>query len=380
MHPSSFPAVSPSLAFWLASLCSTATQAQITVAQVAPFSGGISAYAEELRLGASVLFDAVNAQGGINGQKIRLVTCDDEQSPAKTILCFEQLAREQHPVAMLFPVGPLGITALLKQGLPQKWSIPVVGTIPSMYKLRTPVNPFVFHLGLGDDAELERIVTHIATMGQRKLGVVLWYEPSALDALAVIRKHARAQGVDIVMTAPVPPGTAKIDDAVASILRAKPGAVIAVLPVHATGALVKRLRTAGNQTPLYGLSYTEASYLINTSGAPSARGFGVSQVVPNPYSPRRALVRDYQRDMRLHAPNESRPSTLSLQGYIGARIVLEGLRRSAPPYTSIKVRNAIEALRNLDLGDLTIDFSPSQHVGLKYLDIGVISEGGQLRY
>jgi ABC-type branched-subunit amino acid transport system substrate-binding protein len=354
--------------------------AEVCVAQVAPFSGGLAVYSNEIKLGASVMFDAANARGGVNGNKIRLVTRDDSNDPAQTVSQFEELARVERPVAFLFPVGPLSIAALLDRKVPERIGTSLIGTVPALYKLRSPVNPFVFHVGLGDDAELVKIVEHVSTLGIKHIGVVFWNEPSALDALALIEREARARGMNVGMKVPVEAGTDKVAAAVATTIREVPGTVIALLPVHATGALVKGLREARNSTTVYGPSYTESFLLAQVAGAPRAVGVGVSQVVPNPYSGNSPLVREYQQHIRQYGPPGSRFSTLSLQGYLAARIVVEGLRRSGPTPTAASVRNAIENLHDVDLGGLTLNYGPLQHVGLRFLDIGVVSDEGRLRY
>ncbi len=364
----------------LSCVLTAAHAGELVIAQVAPFTGGVAVYSNEIRLGASVVFDSVNARGGVGGAKIRFITRDDRLDPKVTVALFEEVTRTERPLAFLFPVGPVGIAALIEGGVPQKLGVPIVGTVPAMYKLRIPLNPFVFHVGMGDDAELTKIVEHVATVGIRKIGVVFWNEPSALEAVALIDRQARSRGLELVMKAPVEAGTDKVAPALQMINRQTPGTVIAILPVHATGALVKGLRAAGNGTTVYGPSYTESFLLAQVAGANQARGVGVSQVVPNPYSLSTQLTREYQQNMRLYAPPGTRPSTLSLQGYIAARIVVEGLRRAGANPTPASLRDAIETLRALDLGGLLVNYGPQQHVGLSYLNIGVVSEDGRLLY
>ena len=50
---------------------------EIVVGQVAPLSGVLASTGKEMVLGVKVYFDHVNAQGGVNGRKIRHVVKDD---------------------------------------------------------------------------------------------------------------------------------------------------------------------------------------------------------------------------------------------------------------------------------------------------------------
>ena len=54
------------------------SQAQILVGQTAGFTGPVGAGVKETTDGARLYIDATNAKGGVNGQKIELVSLDDK--------------------------------------------------------------------------------------------------------------------------------------------------------------------------------------------------------------------------------------------------------------------------------------------------------------
>ena len=55
--------------------------AQIRIGQTAGFSGAVASSVKEATDGAKLYFDAVNARGGVNGQKIELISLDDQFDP-----------------------------------------------------------------------------------------------------------------------------------------------------------------------------------------------------------------------------------------------------------------------------------------------------------
>ncbi|REN18705.1 ABC transporter substrate-binding protein, partial [Mycobacterium tuberculosis] len=55
--------------------------------------------------GAGLAFDAVNAQGGLSGRKIRLVSLDDELKPEKAVANYEKLLAEHRVFAFFGCVG-----------------------------------------------------------------------------------------------------------------------------------------------------------------------------------------------------------------------------------------------------------------------------------
>jgi branched-chain amino acid transport system substrate-binding protein len=58
------------------------SQAQILIGQTAGFTGpAVGAGVKETTDGAKLYIDAVNAKGGVNGQKIELISLDDKLRP-----------------------------------------------------------------------------------------------------------------------------------------------------------------------------------------------------------------------------------------------------------------------------------------------------------
>jgi hypothetical protein len=58
-------------------------------------------------------------------------------------------------------------------------------------------------------------------------------------------------------------------------------------------------------------------------------------------------------------------SFISLEGYINAKVVVEALRRTGPNPTRVAFRQALESLKNFDLGiGATLSFGPERHQGL----------------
>jgi hypothetical protein len=66
---------------------------------------------------------------------------------------------------------------------------------------------------------------------------------------------------------------------------------------------------------------------------------------------------------KIYAPQ--RFSFISLEGFINARVVAEGLRRAGANPTRASLRQALESLRNLDLGiGAPLTFGAERHQGL----------------
>src|SRR6478672_2893063 len=77
-----------------------ATDSEIKIGNIMPYSGPLSAYALIGRTEAA-FFTKINAEGGINGRKIDFITYDDSYSPPKTVEQARKLV-ESDEVLLIF--------------------------------------------------------------------------------------------------------------------------------------------------------------------------------------------------------------------------------------------------------------------------------------
>ncbi len=86
---------------------------EIKIGQIGPYSGPASAYgAIGKTIGA--YFDKVNAEGGINGRKIKYLPLDDGYNPAKTVEMARKLVEEEEVLLVFNPLGTATNTAIRK--------------------------------------------------------------------------------------------------------------------------------------------------------------------------------------------------------------------------------------------------------------------------
>ena len=88
-----------------------ASDREIKIGHIGPYSGPASAYGV---IGKALggYFDKVNAEGGINGRKIKFVTLDDGYNPAKTVEQTRKLVEEEEVLLMFQPLGTAPNTAI----------------------------------------------------------------------------------------------------------------------------------------------------------------------------------------------------------------------------------------------------------------------------
>jgi branched-chain amino acid transport system substrate-binding protein len=90
-----------------------ATDTEIKIGNIMPYSGPASAYAT-IGKTEDAYFKKINAEGGINGRKINFISYDDGYSPPKTVEQARKLVEADEVLLIFNPLGTPGNTAIHK--------------------------------------------------------------------------------------------------------------------------------------------------------------------------------------------------------------------------------------------------------------------------
>ena len=81
-----------------------ANDREIKIGNINPYSGPASAYGA-IGKGIGAYFDKINAEGGINGRKIKYISVDDGYNPARTVEMARKLVEEEEVLLLFQPLG-----------------------------------------------------------------------------------------------------------------------------------------------------------------------------------------------------------------------------------------------------------------------------------
>jgi ABC-type branched-subunit amino acid transport system substrate-binding protein len=80
------------------------TDTEIKIGQTMPYSGPASAYGTQGKV-EEAYYDMVNAKGGVNGRKIKMISLDDAYSPPKTVEQTRKLVEQEEVLAIIGTIG-----------------------------------------------------------------------------------------------------------------------------------------------------------------------------------------------------------------------------------------------------------------------------------
>ncbi len=319
--------------------------------------------------GSSAFFNALNKAGGINGTRVELVMADDTFKPevAKAnALAFE---KDSAVLALVHPLGTRQASEVM-DAVP---GMAVVGPITGTISLRKKAAPNTFWVRANYDQEVDKLISTASVLGQTRIGLVHSNDPLGQSVLAAFKSSLARAKLEPAVIATTPNTTSmEVGPAAAAIAQAKPQVVIIGLAGTAP-VFMKALRDAGGNSSAYGLSIT-ASALAAMGDL--ARGLGFVIVVPSPFSTKYEIVRRYQADMVANGTKEF--SLTSLEGYMDAAVLAEGLRRAGGAPTRASVIAGLASIENFDLGGVKINYGRANREGGQFVDVAVIGSRGQM--
>ncbi|WP_413707714.1 ABC transporter substrate-binding protein [Ralstonia sp. Ralssp110] len=352
------------------------TNEAIVVGQSASMSGPAAQLGQQMNRGAQLYFNAVNAAGGINGRKIELKVLDDFYEPDAAARNTKTLIEDTKVFALFGYVGTPTSLAALKIANPA--GVPFFAPYSGAAALREPFARNVFHVRASYNDETAAIVQQIRTTGLKRIAVVYnddAYGKAGLDGVQRALKLPANQGVLLAAQASVVRNTTDVKGAVGTVLAQKPDAIVVISAYQTVAALVKGAQEQGYAGQFYNVSFVGTKALANTLGK-AGGGVIISQVMPYPYSGASPLVRDYQKLLKSDGITDFDYG--SIEGYVAARVFVEGLKRAGRDLTREKFIGALESMGNYDVGGFNVNFSPSSHVGSKFVEMTIINSNGQV--
>jgi len=329
-----------------------------------------------LVLGYTVYLEHVNRRGGVRGRKIKLVNKDDGVNPAKMIELTESLIADKDVIALVGFLNTPGIVEIGKRNLLVDNKIAMIAPIGAFNTTNFyPLRP-------GYNEEAEKLLHEALSTQKKRIGLVYFNQAFGPSVFKFAQETAKRIGANVVATAGFETAPDKIDANIAAaaetLSKANPDAVIMIIGGIGAYKFAKRFReTESGSAQLYTLSTADSFQFVKVAGLNNARGVVISQAMPYPKDNKLAVVREYQKLMKQYAPNQP-PHFFSLEGFMGAKIAVEAIRRAGPNPTRAKVIAALNTMKNFDLGNFPVSYSAAQRTGSKRVDLTIIGKDGTL--
>jgi branched-chain amino acid transport system substrate-binding protein len=347
----------------------------IVLGQSAAFSGPASALGTQFRAGAQLLFDRVNARGGVGGRSIELMSLDDGYEPERCIANTRKLV--EAGVFALF--GYIGTpTSLAALPLASAARLPFIAPFTGAQALREPFNRYAFHVRASYFDETAEIVKQLTAVGIRRIGVFHQNDSYGQAGLEGVTRALKPLGLEPAGLGAVERNSVEVDGALKSLLAAKPDAIVQISAYKSCAAFIRAARKAGFGGTFYNVSFVGTQALIDELGAQAA-GVVVSQVMPFPFHASTAVSAEFLAAVQAAARPGLTPNYSSIEGYVAAKALVEGLRRAGGNPTPDSLITGLESMNDVNLGGFFVDFDAHKHTGSRFVDLTILTDDGKVR-
>ncbi len=363
------------LAMTTAALLSLSVQAQnLVIGQTSGVTGPIAAGVKENIDGAKLYFDAVNATGGINGRRLELVTLDDKFDPKLAAENARKLIVERNAIALFLNRGTPHTEAI--RPLLEQYEIPLVAPSTGAMVLHKPVHPWIFNVRATYQREAEKAVTHLVSVGMQRIAILQVGDSFGDDSAAGALRGFEAARLKPAFHEKFDRSKPDLSGLTKLVQSTDTQGLVVVATAAVVADATKLLRQAGLKTQVVTLSNNASSGFIKLMGE-HGPGTIVTQVFPNERAVSIAMIRQVTDLAQKAKLGEVTPAML--EGFAGAKVLVEGLRRAGNNPTRASLQTALNGFKRVDIGGLEVSFSPGDHSGLDFADLSIVSTEGRFR-
>jgi ABC-type branched-subunit amino acid transport system substrate-binding protein len=348
------------------------TATTIVLGQSAALTGPAMELGNEMRAGALLYFDFVNQRGGINGRTIDLHTLDDGYEPDRAVANTKRFVDKDEAFALFGYIGTP--TTLASMPVFTQARVPLLGPFTGAEAFRKPLNRYIFNVRASYFQETEDLVELLTKLNLTRIAVFYQNDAYGKAGLEGVDRAMKKRKLEIVATGTVERNSSDVAAAVATIGKANPQAVIQISAYKSCAAFIKAMKGAGAFPQYMNVSFVGAKALAQELGK-DGRGVGISQVVPFPWNAGMPVVRDYQK-LFLAKNGKEAYSFTSLEGFIAAKVMVEGLRRAGRDLTRERLVTALESMSDYDVGGFSVTYSPTDHTGSRFVELTAIGKDG----
>ena len=327
--------------------------------------------------GALSYLNHINEQGGIHGRKIRVISYDDGYDPPRCLANTQKLINEDKVFALFCYVGTPTSVKIIP--IVEEARIPILGLFTGANALREPFKRYIINVRASYYQETAAVVKHLVEdLRIERIAVFYQYDAYGFDGLTGTEIALKKYTLAPVARGSYVRGTLDVEDGLNRIITSGASAVIMIGTYDPCAKFIKLARSKGFNPIFHNVSFVGADELARKLGE-KGEGVIITQVVPPPEAPEaRTLLwgaEEYCNLLKKYYP-EDKPNFVGLEGYVNARVLVEGLRTAGRKLNREKFIDSIDSIQNYSLGIAnTVTFGPDDHQGLERVYFTQIKDG-----
>lgn len=366
------------LTFVLATCCVSwgetgVTDNEIIVGQSCALSGSAQALGQGMKAGLSAYFEKINASGGINGRKIRLISEDDGYEPDKAIEKTRKLIEKDNVFVLIGEVGTPTCKAIMP--IIEETKTPLVGPFTGAEILRSPFNKYIVNVRASYNQEMEKLATYLVDQkGLKKVACFYQNDAYGKAGLSGIEIALKKRSLALCATGTYERGSTAVKNGLLDIRKGEPETVVMVGTYKACAEFIKLAKELEMTDVIFcNISFVGTEALQKELGA-VGEGCIISQVVNVPSDESIPLVKEFQESMKKYQP-EASAGFVSLEGFMAGKLFCMVVEKAGPDLSREKFLATLAEVKAFDLGGITLTYGPEDHQGMDQVFLTQIKDG-----
>jgi ABC-type branched-subunit amino acid transport system substrate-binding protein len=302
---------------------------------------------------------------------VQLEALDDGGDPGRAAQNLRRLASNPRLLALLGTFGTESTQAAVP--VLEEARLAMVGPSTGSESVRGSGQHYMFHLRAGHMDEAAAIVTQLAELGISEAAVIHTSDALGQEGLEGTRVEMARLTLRPSVVLTLDASGTLVPAALKQLVAAAPPAVILIAHQAQAVPFIAQLRSTSLRPTITAISEAAGESLFERLGS-AARGIGLAQVMPHPWSANLPVTRFYQAAMK--SSGLDKLGYYSFEGCMQMRVALEGLRHAARPPTRDKLVLALES--DFDFGGMRFQFTPRKRVGTRFVEMTVINQSGRV--
>jgi branched-chain amino acid transport system substrate-binding protein len=322
--------------------------------------------------GTKIVFDEVNAAGGIHGRKIEYIREDDECLPAKGVGAIKKLIYEHKPFIIVG--GGCSNAAIAEKPEIIAAKIPWIITASTADGLTEPVNPYIYSSIPPAWTEAYGILQMAIDEKKSKIAVIVQTDAWGKARIEPLREALKKQGITPVLIEEVSPEPTDLTPTALKLKALNPDAVLMLLYPKAAVPFLRDSYKIGLTPLMIGASpLLEIDQIAKGAGGVDAvKNFRV--VGASGFGTEDAEVAQWKA--KIEKKYGDKLNLYHLQGIAGGQFAVEALRRAGPDPTREKILAAMSTLEaKADTYAGAFKCTPTDHQCQKTLGIFALKDG-----
>ena len=355
-----------------------ASDTEIKIGNIIPYSGPLSAYAQIGRTEAA-FFRMINEQGGINGRKINFISYDDAFSPPKTVEQARKLVESDEVLFIFQSLGTPTNNAIQKY-MDQK-KVPQLFVATGATKFGDPKN-FPWTMGWQPTYQTEgRIYAKyiLQNLPNGKIGILYQNDDSGRDYLKGLKDGLGPEATKRMIVAELPydPSDPTVDSQVVALKTI--GADIffdEASPKFAAQAIRKAAEIGWKPTLFLASISNSVGSVLKPAGLENSKGILSSNYIKDPTDPTwkdDPAIKQWSEFMDKYFPEGDKSSTFTVYGYALSQTLVQVLKQCGDELTRENVMKQATNLKDFEVGlllpGIKINTSPTDYYPIEQMQM-----------